>query len=52
MSSSGIPAEIVLYHGSYPDISAFNGFSLHVSEVIIITNDKEYNDYSLEDSLT
>ncbi len=51
MSGSGIPAEIVLSHGSCSDISAFHGFNIHLPKGSVIPADKAYNDYSLEDSL-
>jgi hypothetical protein len=51
ISESGIPAEIVLSHGSCSDISAFHDFSLQIPKGSVILADKAYNDYSLEDSL-
>ncbi|MCW5201205.1 transposase, partial [Desulfobulbus sp. F4] len=51
MKESGVPAEIVLSHGSCQDISAFHDFRLHIPSGSVILADKAYNDYSLEDSL-
>ncbi|WP_417910944.1 IS982 family transposase [Candidatus Electronema sp. PJ] len=52
MNESGVPAEIVLSHGSCSDISsAFHGFSLQIPSGSVIVADKAYNDYPLEDSL-
>lgn len=51
MNESGVPAEIVLSHGSCSDISAFHGFSLQIPSGSVILADKAYNDYPLEDSL-
>lgn len=51
MRESGVPAEIVLSHGSCSDISAFHGFGLQIPSGSVIFADKAYNDYSLEDSL-
>ncbi|MGX9725777.1 MAG: transposase [Candidatus Electronema sp. VV] len=50
MRESGVPAEIVLSHGSCSDVSAFHGFSLHIPSGSVIFADKAYN-YSLKDSL-
>jgi hypothetical protein len=51
MTETGIPAEIIMSHGSCSDISAFHEFSLQLPPRSVIIGDKAYNDYMLEDSL-
>lgn len=51
MSESGIPVEIFLSPGSYPDTSSLYDFTFPLPEGSVVYGDKAYNVYGIEDEL-
>ena len=51
MSESGIPVEIFLSPGSYPDVSSLYDFTFPLPEGSVVYGDKAYNVYGIEDEL-
>jgi hypothetical protein len=51
MSGSGIPVEIFLSPGSYPDVSSLYDFTFPLPEGSAVYGDKAYNVYGIEDEL-